>query len=92
MSHFSFNLYPAVTPWNMFITVSEIIINSKLICNNLFVIYFQAKNYFVDYKLSYNYTGVNNSDYGPNFMPYVTFASQIPNVLFNWMNIFVNLG
>jgi len=56
---------------------------------NMFI---TAKEYFVDYKLSPNYTGTNNAEYAANFMPYLTFASQIPNVLFNWMNIFVNLG
>lgn len=56
---------------------------------NMFI---TAKEYFVDYKLSPNYTGTNNTEYAANFMPYLTFASQIPNVLFNWMNIFVNLG
>ncbi|KAG5671462.1 hypothetical protein PVAND_001657 [Polypedilum vanderplanki] len=51
-----------------------------------------AKDYFINYKLSPNYTGTNNTEYAENFMPYLTFASQIPNVLFNWMNVFVNLG
>lgn len=56
---------------------------------NMFI---TAKDYFVSYKLSANYTGQNNTEYAANFMPYIGFASQIPNVLFNWMNIFVNLG
>jgi equilibrative nucleoside transporter 1/2/3 len=57
---------------------------------NMFI---TAKEYFVDYKLSTNYThNPNSTELARNFMPYVTFASQIPNVLFNWMNIFVNLG
>lgn len=55
---------------------------------NMFI---TAKSYFVDYKLSSNYTGVK-SEYAANFLPYIGFASQIPNVVFNWMNIFVNLG
>lgn len=55
---------------------------------NMFI---TAKSYFVDYKLSVGYTGVN-STYAANFLPYIGFASQIPNVVFNWMNIFVNLG
>lgn len=56
---------------------------------NMFI---TAKSYFVDYKLSENYTGQNNTEYIANFMPYVSFASQVPNVIFNWANIFVNLG
>lgn len=55
---------------------------------NMFI---TAKSYFVDYKLSENYTGVK-SEYASNFLQYIGFASQIPNVLFNWMNIFINLG
>ena len=57
---------------------------------NMFI---TAKDYFVEYKLSENYTGTNRTaKYVTNFMPYIGFASQIPNVLFNWLNIFVNLG
>lgn len=47
--------------------------------------------YFVDYKLSESYTGVS-SDYDTAFLAYLGLAAQIPNVLFSWMNIFVNLG
>jgi solute carrier family 29 (equilibrative nucleoside transporter), member 1/2/3 len=56
---------------------------------NMFI---TAKDYFVDYKLSPNYTGQADTGYAQNYMAYVGFASQIPNVIFNWMNIFVNLG
>lgn len=55
---------------------------------NMFI---NAKAYFVDYKLSENYTGVS-SDYATTFMPYLGFAAQVPNVIFNWVNIFVQLG
>uniref|UniRef100_A0A8D8B0X4 Equilibrative nucleoside transporter 3 n=1 Tax=Culex pipiens TaxID=7175 RepID=A0A8D8B0X4_CULPI len=55
---------------------------------NMFI---TAKSYFVDYKLSQNYTSVE-SEYGTYFLSYVGFASQIPNLLFNWLNIFMNLG
>lgn len=56
---------------------------------NMFI---TAKDYFVNYKLSANYTGQDTTTLAANFMPYIGFASQIPNVAFNWMNIFVNLG
>lgn len=57
---------------------------------NMFI---TAKDYFVSYKLSTNYTNSNETQfYAANFMPYIGFASQVPNVIFNWMNIFVNLG
>ncbi|GLV32794.1 Equilibrative nucleoside transporter 2 [Carabus blaptoides fortunei] len=55
---------------------------------NMFI---TAKAYFVDYKLSENYTGIS-SKYATNFMPYLGFAAQVPNVIFNWVNIFVQLG
>ncbi len=47
--------------------------------------------YFVDYKLG----EANTTDsrwYQANFFPFLSFASQIPNVFFNWLNIFVQLG
>lgn len=55
---------------------------------NMFI---TAKSYFVNYKLSETYTN-QTSEYAGNFLQYLGFASQIPNVIFNWMNIFVNLG
>lgn len=55
---------------------------------NMFI---TAKAYFVDYKLSKNYTGFE-SDYVTNFMPYLGFAAQVPNFIFNWLNIFVQIG
>ncbi|XP_031786781.1 equilibrative nucleoside transporter 1 isoform X2 [Nasonia vitripennis] len=55
---------------------------------NMFI---TAKGYFVDYKLSKDYT---NEDlyYSQSFLSYMTLFSQIPNLLFNWMNIFLPLG
>lgn len=47
--------------------------------------------YFVDYKLSAEYTGTQ-SEYANNFLQYIGFASQIPNVFFNWLNIFIQIG
>ncbi|KAG4075671.1 hypothetical protein HA402_003496 [Bradysia odoriphaga] len=55
---------------------------------NMFI---TAKEYFVKYKLGEEYTG-ESSEYSNNFLPYIGLASQIPNVFFNWINIFVNLG
>lgn len=58
---------------------------------NMFI---TAKSYFVDFKL--DTSGAEESDqtlnYATNFLPYMGFASQVPNVVFNWLNIFVNLG
>ena len=46
--------------------------------------------YFVDYKLSE--TPHDTSEYVTNFLPYLGYASQIPNVFFNWVNIFFQFG
>ncbi|XP_071522125.1 equilibrative nucleoside transporter 1 isoform X2 [Panulirus ornatus] len=54
---------------------------------NMFI---TAKNYFVDYKLQSDTEEV--STYVTNFLPYIGYASQIPNVLFNWLNIFIQFG
>ncbi|XP_037816196.1 equilibrative nucleoside transporter 1 [Lucilia sericata] len=55
---------------------------------NMFI---TAKSYFVDFKLVSN-DGNVTSVYANNFMQYMGFASQIPNLIFNWLNIFVHLG
>lgn len=54
---------------------------------NMFI---TAKDYFVEYKLSVEYTGIV-SEYATNFLPYVGFASQIPNVIINWVNVFTRI-
>ncbi|XP_023724605.1 equilibrative nucleoside transporter 1 isoform X2 [Cryptotermes secundus] len=48
---------------------------------NMFI---TAKAYFEDYKLA-------KTEYAGNFLPYVGFAAQIPNLLLNWINIFIPL-
>jgi equilibrative nucleoside transporter 1/2/3 len=47
--------------------------------------------YFEDYKLIDRITG-NRTEHAENFLPYVGFASQIPNLLLNWINIILPLG
>lgn len=49
---------------------------------NMFI---TAKAYFEDYKLA-------GTPYAANFLPYVGFAAQIPNLLLNWINIFIPMG
>ncbi|XP_069679044.1 equilibrative nucleoside transporter 1 isoform X1 [Periplaneta americana] len=49
---------------------------------NMFI---TAKAYFEDYKLA-------GTPYVANFLPYVAFAAQIPNLLLNWINIFIPMG
>lgn len=55
---------------------------------NMFI---NAKSYFVNYKLHTSYTGVT-SEYASNFLPYIGFAAQVPNLIFNWLNIFIQIG
>lgn len=55
---------------------------------NMFI---TAKHYFVNYKLSEEYTGIE-TNYATNFLAYVAFAAQIPNLLFNWLNVFLQFG
>lgn len=80
-------------PWNMFITAKAVSSygqtplspDRRLIgCSILF-------QYFVEYKLGEEYTGMK-SDYASNFLAYLGIAAQIPNVLFNWLNIFIEVG
>jgi equilibrative nucleoside transporter 1/2/3 len=47
--------------------------------------------YFEEYKLTDRITG-NKTEYAANFLSYVGFASQVPNLLLNWINIFLPLG
>lgn len=58
---------------------------------NMFI---TPKSYFVEYKLGNNTTTVSGGDfkYDSSFLAYITFAAQVPNVLFSWLNLFVQLG
>uniref|UniRef100_A0A1B0AHH1 Equilibrative nucleoside transporter 1 n=1 Tax=Glossina pallidipes TaxID=7398 RepID=A0A1B0AHH1_GLOPL len=46
--------------------------------------------YFVDFKLATNDTFPTT--YAGCFLQYMSFASQIPNLIFNWINIFLRIG
>lgn len=51
--------------------------------------------YFTDYKLTYkSENGTQNvpSVYKEYFLSYLGFAAQVPNVLFNLLNIFFQFG
>ncbi|XP_048522343.1 equilibrative nucleoside transporter 1-like [Dendroctonus ponderosae] len=52
---------------------------------NMFI---NAISYFIVYKLGKDSIGFN-FPYVANFMQILTFCSQVPNVIFNWFNIFV---
>ncbi|XP_044754583.1 equilibrative nucleoside transporter 1 isoform X2 [Coccinella septempunctata] len=55
---------------------------------NMFI---TAEKYFTTYKLSESYIGYV-FPYVSNFIQILTFCSQVPNVAFNWLNIFVQIG
>ncbi|XP_065318730.1 equilibrative nucleoside transporter 3-like [Gordionus sp. m RMFG-2023] len=54
---------------------------------NMFI---NANSYFVDYKLNPNVTGTH--EYKDNFISYLGITSQLPNVLLNGMNLFLQFG
>ena len=79
-------------PWNMFITAKGVgLIAFLWIVDSWMITMPFHLQYFVDYKLSTGYTGVE-SVYGDNFLAYLGFAAQVPNVVFNWLNIFIQIG
>nr|CAH0099039.1 unnamed protein product [Daphnia galeata] len=55
---------------------------------NMFI---TAKDYFVIHKLGQENTGQSLA-YAANFLQFLGFASQVPNVIFNWLNIFIQIG
>jgi equilibrative nucleoside transporter 1/2/3 len=57
----------------------------------LFICLFFPPQYFEDFKLTDRTTGIK-TEYAGNFLPYIGFAAQIPNLLLNWINIFIPLG
>ncbi|XP_044594180.1 equilibrative nucleoside transporter 1 isoform X2 [Cotesia glomerata] len=55
---------------------------------NMFI---TARNYFENYKFSSNYTVINTT-YASKYVNSVSFSAQVPNVIFNWINLFMPLG
>jgi hypothetical protein len=51
-------------------------------------LHFYSFQYFLDYKLGPQHTNTGG-EYSTYFLHYVGFAAQIPNVLFNWVSVFV---
>ncbi|CAK9298770.1 unnamed protein product [Gordionus sp. m RMFG-2023] len=54
---------------------------------NMFI---NANSYFVEYKLNPNVTGTQ--EYKNNFISYLGITSQLPNVILNGMNLFLQFG
>ncbi|CAH0401667.1 unnamed protein product [Chilo suppressalis] len=76
------DLAPPKDKWNIIYIILIIHGLGTLIAWNMFI---TAKDYFVKYKL------VNAGEYAENYLSYVGWAAQVPNCVFNWMNIFVPL-
>ncbi|KAL4708518.1 hypothetical protein ACJJTC_014126 [Scirpophaga incertulas] len=77
------DLAPPKDKWNMIYIILIIHGLGTLIAWNMFI---TAKDYFVKYKLA------NARDYSEHYLAYVGWAAQVPNCLFNWINIFVPIG
>ncbi|CAG9794741.1 unnamed protein product [Diatraea saccharalis] len=76
------DLAPPKDRWNMIYIILAIHGLGTLIAWNMFI---TAKDYFVEYKLA------NAKEYSEHYLSYVGWAAQVPNCLFNWINIFVPL-
>ncbi|KAF2901306.1 hypothetical protein ILUMI_04884 [Ignelater luminosus] len=55
---------------------------------NMFI---TAQSYFTNYKLGKDNIG-QDLIYAQSFLQFVGFASQVPNLIFNWLNIFIQIG
>lgn len=60
--------------------------NCYLLIKNLYL------QYFVDFKLNVNGTDESTDEYRKHFLSYIGVASQVPNVICNALNIFVQFG
>lgn len=73
------DLAPPKDKWNMIYIILMVHGIGTLIAWNMFI---TAKDYFVQYKLA------NAKEYADHYLAYVGWAAQVPNGLFNWINIF----
>jgi len=69
-------------PWNMFVTAKELKRGDWV---------YMLTEYFANYKLGKEYTDTP-LPYATYFLNYVIFAAQVPNLVFNWINVFLNVG
>ncbi|XP_038219480.1 equilibrative nucleoside transporter 1 [Zerene cesonia] len=77
------DLVPPKDKWNLIYFTLMLHGLGTLTAWNMFI---TAKDYFVEYKLA------NAPGYATDFMTYVGWAAQVPNLLFSWFNIFVQTG
>merc|ERR1719361_3275357 len=69
-------------PWNMIITAKEMKPGDWK---------YMLTEYFLTYKLGEETTN-SKGEYATYFLHYVGFAAQIPNVLFNWVSVFLQIS
>ena len=48
--------------------------------------------YFVTYKLGADSPELGYYPWATYFLQYIGFAAQVPNVIFNWINVFFKVG
>lgn len=77
------DLVPPKDKWNIIYLTLILHGLGTLTAWNMFI---TAKDYFVKYKLA------NAPTYAENFMPYVGWATHVPNLIFSWVNVFVKIG
>ncbi|XP_020716638.1 equilibrative nucleoside transporter 1 isoform X1 [Ceratitis capitata] len=80
---------PPKDKWNIVLLIFILHGIGTLMPWNMFI---TAKSYYVGYKLGGSENSTSVSNYAANFLQYHGFAAQIPNVVFNWLNVFLNLG
>lgn len=74
-------------PWNIFINAKTVSYQAQPRGDWQFLL----PDYFVHYKLGVEYTNVESS-FVPFFLQYLALSAQLPNVLFNWINVFFQLS
>jgi len=74
-------------PWNIFINAKTVSYQTQPRGDWQFLL----PDYFVHYKLGVEYTNVESS-FVPFFLQYLALSAQLPNVLFNWINVFFQLS
>lgn len=77
------DLTPPKDKWNLIYMTLILHGLGTLTAWNMFI---TASDYFQKFKLK------DAPEYSNNFLTYVGWASQIPNLMFNWFNIFVKIG
>lgn len=77
------DLAPPKDRWNLIFLTLIVHGLGTLTGWNMFI---TAQKYFIDYKLQ------SEPTLGHNYLIYVGWASQIPNLFFSWFNVFVKMG